>query len=167
MATDSTPVSGLIPHANFSVPMNSGLSADGSMTEEFNERGGNAVQLLLDWVDTHGCVGSNKSLLSFEKVVMSFQDPLHQDNMHWLEHFAYVWTGAGPYPPVTHEGWLEMACTPTLYSNEPPKLMNYNQVELVRRRIYTIRLIVYRFISRNDDQGICLSLLIVVYECVC
>ncbi len=134
LATDSTPVHGLMSLHNFPIPMNSRLSADENITEEFYEERGSAVQSLLDWVDAHGCVGSNKSLLSFEKVVMGFQSSLQQDNMHWLEHFIDVWTESGPYPPVTSEGWLEMAITYPPYSNEPPKLLNFNQVELVRRR---------------------------------
>ncbi len=147
-----------MPHANFSIPMNPGLGADGNVTEEFHEQGGgSAVHSLLNWVDTHGCVGSNKSLLSFEKVVRGFQNPLQQDNMHWLEHFVYVWTAADPSPPVTRVGWLEMACTfpPQFGNDEPSRLLNFNQVELVR----SIHEISVFPLSCYNDQPICLCYL--------
>ncbi len=161
LAMDSAPVHGLMSHHNFSVPMNSTLAGDENVTEEFYEERGSAEQALLDWVDAHGCVGSNKSLLSFEKVVMGFQNPLQQDNMHWLERFVDVWTESGPYPPVTSEGWLEMACTYPPYSNEPPKLLNFNQVELVRSSIHGF-VVVCECYSLHQSWG-CVSWLLLFF----
>ncbi len=124
-----------MPHTNFSISMSPGMGSDENVTKEFYEQGGgNAVRTLLNWVDAHGCVGSNKSLLSFENVVRGFLIPLKRDNMEWMEHFAYVWTAAGPSPPVTRMGWLEMACTypPQFDNDDTSRLMSFNQVELVR-----------------------------------